>query len=909
MRFRALGRPSGVRTICPVGVQPPSGTVTFLFTDIEGSTRRWEADPEAMRAALVLHDDVLRSAIEAHGGWLFKHTGDGVCAAFGSARAAIDAAVAAQQTLALPVRMGIATGEAERRGEDYFGPVLNRTARVMAAGHGGQILVAASTAAVVSGVDLIDRGEHRLRDLSGVEHLYQVRAEGLRVEFAPLRTLDAVPGNLPVQTTSFVGREMAVKELAEQVRAHRLVTLTGVGGVGKTRLAIQVAAELAGEFPDGVWLVELAPVGEPAAVPDVVATALGVTPQAGLTMTESLAQALSGRRLLLVLDNCEHVLGAAADLVDTILTRTTTIRIIATSREGLRVGAEQLWPVPSLDVTAALGSAAVELFVERAQAVNPDFVLGDDAESAAVVEICRRLDGIALAIELAAARTVSMSTIDVRDRLGDRFRLLAGARRGLERHQTLRQAVGWSFDLLDAVERTLLCRCSVFAGGFDAAAAVAVCGSGQDEYAVLDLLDSLVRKSLVTIERRAGPARYGLLETIRQFAAEELAATGASDDLRDRHAAYFAAEVVTQFDASHGPRFGRAVEWVDTELANLRTAFRWAVDQADLVTAVAIAAHTALLGFVRQRFEAVGWAEEILEAATDADVRQLPRLYTAASNCLYTGRPEVAVGYAQTAIALEADGRYDPFPPASTPPAGARPRLIDSRAATTAGWRSIGAWRLSPVPTNEPSASVHCCTSSQKSVSEQRPERSPTKHWQRPALRAIRSRSAYTLHAYGRAFADTDPERALSAMRQALASAREHGLGFFEMLFARDLASVEAAHGDRDQALRLFDIAIEAFHRAGNAGSLALTLANLTMYLADNDQPSIAATVHGASTRYAAINTVTKLPSTVEHVRLVLGEADFTRCVAAGAAMEPAEAVAYARAQIEAARRQIADAT
>jgi hypothetical protein len=229
-------------------MRPPSGTVTFLFTDIEESTRRWEADQEAMRAALVVHDDVLQSVIAAHGGWLFKHTGDGVCAAFSSARGAIDAAVAAQRTLELPVRMGLATGEAERRGDDYFGPVLNSTARVMAAGNGGQILVAASTAAVVSGVDLIDRGEHRLRDLSGVEHLYQVRVEGLPLEFAPLRTLDAVPGNLPVQTTSFVGREIAAKELTEQVRGHRLVTLTGVGGVGKTRLAVQVAAELVSEF-------------------------------------------------------------------------------------------------------------------------------------------------------------------------------------------------------------------------------------------------------------------------------------------------------------------------------------------------------------------------------------------------------------------------------------------------------------------------------------------------------------------------------------------------------------------------------------------------------------------------------------------------------------------------------------
>ena len=274
----------------------------------------------------------------AQGGWLFKHTGDGVCAAFGSARAAIDAAVEAQRRLGLPVRMGVATGEAEERDGDYFGPALNRAARVMAAGHGGQILVAASTASLVDGVELVDLGEHRLRDLSGATRLFQVRAEGLAVEFPRLQTLDAVPGNLPVQVTSFVGRDVEVKELTEQVRAHRLVTLTGVGGVGKTRLAVQVAAELAGEFPDGVWLVELAPVGDPAAVPDVVAAALGVTPQAGLTVTDSIAQALSGRRLLIVLDNCEHVLGAAGDLVETILARTATVTVLATSREGLRVG-------------------------------------------------------------------------------------------------------------------------------------------------------------------------------------------------------------------------------------------------------------------------------------------------------------------------------------------------------------------------------------------------------------------------------------------------------------------------------------------------------------------------------------------------------------------------------------------
>jgi predicted ATPase len=352
---------------------------------------------------------------------------------------------------------------------------LNRTARVMAAGHGGQILVARSTAAVVQGIEFVDLGEHRLRDLSGVEHLFQVRAEGLAVEFAPLRTVDAVPGNLPIQMTSFVGRDVAVKELCELVRAHRLVTLTGVGGVGKTRLAVQVAAELVSEFPDGVWLVELAPVGEPDALADVVATVLGVTPQAGVSMSASLIQALSGRRLLVVLDNCEHLLDAAAELVEAFLTRTAGVRVVTTSREILRLGAEHVWSVPSLGFRDGIESAAVALFVERAQAVSPSFGLGDEADSEAVTEICHRLDGIPLAIELAAARMVVMSAQDVRDHLGDRFRLLSGSRRGLERHQTLWQAVAWSYDLLTNDERAVLRRCSVFAGGFDLAAATAIC--------------------------------------------------------------------------------------------------------------------------------------------------------------------------------------------------------------------------------------------------------------------------------------------------------------------------------------------------------------------------------------------------------------------------------------------------
>jgi hypothetical protein len=438
--------------------------VTFLFTDIEGSTRRWEADADQMRAALAAHDEVLRKAIESHGGWLFKHTGDGVCAAFASPRSAVDAAIAAQLALELPVRMGLATGEAELRDGDYFGAALNRAARVMAAGHGGQILLTDSTAVLVSGIDLMDLGPRRLRDLPTAVGVFQVRAPGLRAEFPALRALDTSPGNLRPTLTSFIGRGSEVDQVQSALKAHRLVTLTGVGGVGKTRLALEVASRLIDEFPDGVWLFELAAVADPSAVPDAVSAVLGVTQQEGKTVAESVGAALEGRVRLLVFDNCEHLRDAAADLIETILAASATVRILATSRERLEVADEQLWSVPALDVDAGTGSSAVSLFVERAHSVSSSFSVAEAGDATAVVEICRRLDGIPLAIELAASRMASMSPVEVRDRLDHRFRLLVASRRGLGRHQTLRHAVAWSYDHLDDAEKALLERCSVFAG-------------------------------------------------------------------------------------------------------------------------------------------------------------------------------------------------------------------------------------------------------------------------------------------------------------------------------------------------------------------------------------------------------------------------------------------------------------
>ena len=452
----------------------PSGVVTFLFTDIEflftdieGSTRRWENDADGMRAALAAHDEVLRSSIEAHDGFLFSHTGDGVAAAFASPRSAVGAAIAAQRAVELPVRMGLATGEAELREGDYFGTVLNRAARVMAAGHGGQILVAESTAVLLTGVDLIALGARRLRDIAKPVEMFQVLAVGLRREFPSLRGVDSNPGNLRPAITSLIGRDAEVSNLQAAVRSHRLVTLAGVGGVGKTRLALEVATQLADEFVDGVWVFELAAVADPAAVPDAVAAVLGITQQPGKSVGESVASALEGRSRLLVFDNCEHVVDSVADLVAAILTASATVKVLATSREGIGVADELLWRVPSLDV-----GAAVELFVERAQSMVSD-TLADEAS--AVEDVCRRLDGIPLAIELAASRMASMTAGEVRDRLDDRFKLLVGSRRGVERHQTLRQTVAWSYDLLGDAEKSLLARCSVFAGGFDGNAFSSFC--------------------------------------------------------------------------------------------------------------------------------------------------------------------------------------------------------------------------------------------------------------------------------------------------------------------------------------------------------------------------------------------------------------------------------------------------
>jgi predicted ATPase/class 3 adenylate cyclase len=580
----------------------PTGTVTFLLTDVEGSTRLWEEQPTAMRQALARHDALIEAAVEQHGGAVVRPRGEGDSrfAVFARASDAVAAAAAIQQALhtevwptpaPLRVRVAMHTGEADLRDGDYYGSAINRCARLRAIAHGGQTLLSQATYDLVrddlpSGLSLRDLGEHCLADLQRPEQVYQLIALRMPVDFPALRSLESRPNNLPLQMTSFIGREREVAEVTRLLEHTRLLTLTGVGGAGKARLACQVAADALQRFAQGIWVVELAPLAEPALVAQTVAQVLGVRDEAGRPLLATLADALRARHLLLVLDNCEHLLAGCALLVDALLRSCPQVRVLATSREALGIAGETSWRVPSLglpDVRTAAGldaltqCEAVRLFVERAAAVQPHFQITPQ-NATAVAEVCRRLDGIPLAIELAAVRVKALGVEQVAARLDQRFRLLTGgSRTALPRQQTLRALMDWSYGLLAPPEQALFNRLSVFAGGWSLEAAEAVCAGG--EIATEDVLDVLVRlvdKSLVLAEVDAdGIARYGLLETLRQYGREQLLASGEAGAVHDRHAAYYLALAEQAEREQHGPEQLAWFERLDLEHDNLRAALTW----------------------------------------------------------------------------------------------------------------------------------------------------------------------------------------------------------------------------------------------------------------------------------------------------------------------------------------------
>ena len=874
--------------------------VTFLFTDIEGSTRRWEADPDTMREDLAAHDDVLRETVQASGGWLFKHTGDGVCAAFSSPRSAVDAAVAAQRELELPVRMGIATGEAELRGGDYFGVVLNRAARVMAAGHGGQMLLDGATAGLLSAVNLISLGPKRLRDITRPVDMYQVRAPGLRTEFPPLKTVDTTPGNLRPATTSFVGREADVAEVQAALKAHRMVTLTGVGGVGKTRLALEVASRTVNDYAEGVWMIELAPVGDPAAVPDVVAATMGITQQPGLSMAESVGRVLEGRSRLLVFDNCEHLLDAAADMIETILVRSSTVAVLATSREGLRLSDEQLWPVPSLDMRAGADSAAATLFIERAKAVSPSVSVTAPEEAVVAVEICQRLDGIPLAIELAASRMMSMTVTEIRDRLDDRFRLLVGSRRGLERHQTLRHAVQWSYDLLGILEKVLLARCSVFAGGFDLAAACAITGS-EDELGTLDVLDALLRKSLLVADRTSGRTRFSMLETIRQFAEEQLVASDGGESVRAAHARHFARRQAEAMAIWDSPRQREAYDWFVRELANLRSAFRWAADHADFDTAAVIAVNATFQGYIVEQWEPIAWAEELIPHAKATQHPRLAQLYVGASYCAAVGRLDDFVGYAAAAEKAIASGQFDDL-------------REEFECGVAAGYNTIGRpdraieWcratiaRHPGVPAHAHAVMVIALAATgatDEAIAESNDMLAAAHKAGNPSL------AAATLLAYGWARRQADPTAAYEALRQAWTIAEESRNQQQASIIAGLLSGLAAARGEFTDAFVYITQMIRYYYDSGTVELMRTTLGMLATLLDGLGDFEPAATISGFTADSLALGSFPEITNAVAHLREVLGDDGYATLAQVGASMTSTEAAAYAFEQIDRARAEL----
>ncbi len=656
----------------------PTGTVTFLLTDIEGSTRLWQEHASSMQVALTRHDQILEEAISSAGGHLLKHTGDGVFAVFGRAERAAAAALSAQATFQaeehdgigrLQVRMGIHTGEAVERKGDYFGPVPSRVARLTSVGHGGQVLVSAASRELLSdtGLEFLDLGRHRLRDLTRPEHVYQLQHEDLPAAFPALVSLDARPNNLPIQLTTFVGRDREVRELCEMVAEARLVTLTGVGGTGKTRLSLQLAAELAGDFTDGAWLVELASVSDPELVANQAAEPFGVRAmKTDRPLEEILGDYLADREMLLLLDNCEHVVESSGELAEFLLTRCRGLKIVATSRELLGVPGEVVYRVPPLD-TAGSGDGpaeeteAVRLFAERAAQVRPGFQV-DGENIPTLVEITRCFDGLPLAIELAASRVSLLAPEQLLERISRQFRLMTSGRRERGRHTTVETALDWSYDLIPPGERSLFRQLAVFTGGWTLEAAEEICSVPDAD--VLDLLGRLVDQSLVDVSAGAEGSRYRLLEPVRQYALAKLGAAGEEQHARRRHSGYFVGLAEASELGLKGPDQDKWVSRIEREHDNLRSAINWSLangqDEAALRAGAGLSWFWWMRGYWR---EAQDWFRRIYDDTVDSDPALRGRLvYKLAGLEVQRARPaEVKPFFEEFLPVLEESGTAEDY--------------------------------------------------------------------------------------------------------------------------------------------------------------------------------------------------------------------------------------------------------
>jgi predicted ATPase/class 3 adenylate cyclase len=898
--------------------------VTFLFTDLEGSTRLWEEYPEAMQSALARHDEILRNAISKHNGHIVKTTGDGVHAVFASAADATLAARDGQLALGkeswgapgeLRVRMGLHTGPAEQRDGDYYGTAVNRAARLMSAAHGGQVVISLTTEELLrdagADVERVALGEHRLRDLSRPEQVFQLSAAGLQEAFGPLRSLDAFPGNLPLQLSSFVGRDSELAALQKALQEARLVTLTGVGGVGKTRLATQLAAELLPAFPDGAWLCELAGVNDADGVAHLVATVLDVRLRSGVGIEESIAEFLRRRNVLLILDNCEHVLDAAARLAARLLQACAGVSIVATSREGLAIDGERVWPLRSLSIPGAqdpiesiAASDAVRLFVDRAEMARPGFML-DPGNAGAVADICRRLDGIPLAIELAAARASAMRPADVAARLDERFRLLTGGRRtAVERHQTLRAAVDWSYALLSKDEQRVFARLGVFAGGFDISAAEAVASAaGLEPWDIVDAVASLVDKSMVVDEEGVdGSTRYGMLETLRQYAIEHLTAAGDVDIWRRRHAEHFTSVAET---IGHGLRGADEVLWrtrLMEELDNLRAAVTWSFESdapEDVELGIGIVTALAIEAYHHQTTVST-WAEAAVDhVGATTPGRRATVLSAAAASAMTRGDWAAAQRLGRAAIAEGAHTDWRVMSFAWVALAYSELTGGDHGAALETLDDCERAVRASG--DDYDLAHVLNAASSFRAMVPSDPRALAIAEEAVGVGRRLRNPTILANALYGLAWAlfSTDPAAALAAVEESYALMRD---GLSTSLYgsvAVMTADLRERGGDERGARDALRAAFRHFDDVGDRPQLVAALNRAVRIFARQGAPGVAATLLGvvADGPLTAINNFpgarwTDTNPTVVRIRTELGAERFAADRAAGAALSYDEIVA-----------------
>ncbi|MEX0874197.1 MAG: BTAD domain-containing putative transcriptional regulator [Actinomycetota bacterium] len=891
----------------------PSGkqTLTFLLGDVERSTEKLRTLGDDYASALDEHRRKLREAFASHGGRAIRTWGDGVFAAFDGATDAVAAAVAAQCVLSrdvdddrrLPVRMGLDTGEATLHGGEYVGLAIHVAARIMDAAHGDQVLVSQATKELFEAeegteVELAGAGTHVLKDVPDPVRFFQVVHPEMRTDFPPLRT-GIRSDNLPRRPTSFVGRESDLELIEATLEDARIVTLTGVGGVGKTRLAIEVGARLAPGYPDGVWLCELAPIGDAESLLHHIASTLRVDRQRGMTLHESLLTALGQRQSLVILDNCEHLLGPVADLVEAIVHSCDTTHILATSRETIGVDGERSRPVLSL------GAEAIRLFEDRARAVRPDFTVdaGNEGEIAA---ICGKLDGIPLAIELAAARVTSLSPSQIAKRLDEGFHFLrSGRRAAVDRHRTLHGAIDWSYGMLTEAERTLFDRLSVFAGGFTLEGADEVCGRDLD-IDVADGLAALVAKSMVQADVSGPEARYSLLETMRQYAQDRLAERGDAEPTLAAHARYFAELYDATIPDMPSVDIEEEASAVRTELDNLRAAHAWAVTAGETDLALRVVAATWVVFLTDDRTEPAAWAQETLGMTGVEDHLLFPVALSRAADATFEeGDRDLGRDMAARALAAiddrDAAIRLYPLLVSArqcffTGDRDGCVRFSDEarRVADLHGERtlSISARIFAPLIEAYSGNHEHAIALAEGVLPIAREHSSPM--------------YACACYALGEVLAEagSDPDRALDLLATAITLFRAHDMRFWTGVALVTSASLRARHGDPSEALMTFLDAIEQFRFRGVWMQQWTTLRNLTelfgrlgldepaaVLLAASETAKRAVPVFGAQAE--------RLGALAEDLRGRLGDDVFRAATERGRALSDEEAVALAKTEID----------